>query len=303
MSNITIIGYLTIDLVKPPKLKDFFLMPGGPPFYSLFAIKSLGGAATILSKVGGDYPESFLKEMEGTGAKLLVEKEAGAATAKFAIEYFDGGRSLRLIASCGRLPTWKLEALDRIECVQLSPVAWEISEDDALKVLERSGFSALDPQGFLRDVGKGGKIKKRTWLNARVLKRVDIFKCSIDELRAATGVLSPRKALTRVAKLGPKLCIVTSGRRGSILFEEGKNYRVPPFPSARVVNPTGAGDVFIGAFLTKYLKEGDARWAAAMGSALASIRIEKLYMSEVRFNEREAAERAKFIYERIRPLQ
>ena len=300
MSNITIIGHLTIDLVRPPKLKDFFLMPGGPPFYSLFAIGSLEGAVTILSKVGGDYPKSFVKEMEGAGAKLLIEREAGAATTKFVIEYFDGSRSLKLLASCGRLPIWKLEGLGRIECVQLSPVDWEISEDDAFKVLGKSEFSALDPQGFLRDAGRGGRIKGRRWLNARVLRHVDVFKCSMEELKAVTGILSPSRALARIAKLGPKLCIATSGRRGSILLEGKKAYQVPSFPSQKVVNPTGAGDVFIGGFLTKYLDEGDANWAASVGSALASIRVEKLYMSEVRFNEREVMERAKFIHERIK---
>jgi sulfofructose kinase len=58
---------------------------------------------------------------------------------------------------------------------------------------------------------------------------------------------SPEGALARLASLGARLPVVTLGARGAVAWWEGKPLASPAFGVA-VVDTTGAGDVFHGAF-------------------------------------------------------
>ena len=52
-------------------------------------------------------------------------------------------------------------------------------------------------------------------------------------------------------------------------------YIVPAFEVDRsIVDPTGAGDVFMGGFLFEYLRGEDAPWCTAIGAAAASCVVE-----------------------------
>ena len=63
------------------------------------------------------------------------------------------------------------------------------------------------------------------------------------------------------------------------------------------VDPTGAGDVFIGAFLTEYISQKDSLWCACVGSAAASLVVEGV--GPTFFGEKEEVyRRASLIYEK-----
>ena len=62
--------------------------------------------------------------------------------------------------------------------------------------------------------------------------------------------------------------------KGSVLSVEGAQYNIAACPSQVVVDPTGAGDVFMGGFLTEYLRQKESVWCACVGSAAASLVVE-----------------------------
>jgi sugar/nucleoside kinase (ribokinase family) len=66
------------------------------------------------------------------------------------------------------------------------------------------------------------------------------------------------------------------GSKGSVLSVEGAQYNVGACPSNVLVDPTGAGDVFIGGFLAEYLRGKESLWCAAVGSASASMVVESI---------------------------
>jgi len=74
--------------------------------------------------------------------------------------------------------------------------------------------------------------------------------------RALTGEADPERALRILRKTHSGLLCVTLGARGSMLLDGNQLYRVPA-PSVRVVDATGAGDVFRGAFIYGLLR-GDS---------------------------------------------
>ena len=46
--------------------------------------------------------------------------------------------------------------------------------------------------------------------------------------------------------MGPKYIIIKKGEHGSILFSKDKLFIIPAFPVKKVVDPTGAGDSYVG---------------------------------------------------------
>ena len=71
--------------------------------------------------------------------------------------------------------------------------------------------------------------------------------------------------------MGPKFVVIKKGEHGAMFFSEHEMYVMPAYPTPRVVDPTGAGDSFLGAFLAA-LAQGEALRAAVLrGSAAAAM--------------------------------
>ena len=87
------------------------------------------------------------------------------------------------------------------------------------------------------------------------------------------------------------------GAKGSVLSVEGAQYNIDACPSQVLVDPTGAGDVFIGGFLTEYLRQKESIWCACVGSAAASCVVEGI--GPTYFGKKEEIyRRAKVLYEK-----
>jgi cytidine kinase len=119
------------------------------------------------------------------------------------------------------------------------------------------------------------------WLNIampdllKLIKRVDGFVLNDSEARQLTQEDNLIRALKRLHKLGPKYVIIKQGSHGSMLSGPRGMFLCPAYPLAEVVDPTGAGDSFVGAMMG-YLASGtgsiDSRLRRAMvyGSVVAS---------------------------------
>jgi sugar/nucleoside kinase (ribokinase family) len=96
---------------------------------------------------------------------------------------------------------------------------------------------------------------------------------------------------------GVETVIVTMGAKGSILSVGGAQYNIAACPSQVLVDPTGAGDVFMGGFLTEYLGQKESIWCACVGSAAASVVVEGLGPTYFGTKD-EIYARAKVLYEK-----
>ncbi|MBQ2952637.1 MAG: carbohydrate kinase [Clostridia bacterium] len=63
---------------------------------------------------------------------------------------------------------------------------------------------------------------------------------------------------------------VTLAERGSVTYVGGREYRVSAVPVSEVIDTTGCGDSYHGAFLSRYLLDGDVTAAMHEGSRVAS---------------------------------
>jgi sugar/nucleoside kinase (ribokinase family) len=88
------------------------------------------------------------------------------------------------------------------------------------------------------------------------------------------------KAGRKVRAMGPKFVIVKRGEHGAMLFSHDGEFVMPAYPTADVIDPTGAGDSFAGGVLGALMTEaetpitGRLRRAMAIGTVVASLTVE-----------------------------
>jgi sugar/nucleoside kinase (ribokinase family) len=112
-----------------------------------------------------------------------------------------------------------------------------------------------------------------------LLPRVDGLLLNDSEAKLLSDEDNLVKAGEAVRRLGPKFVIVKKGEHGAMLFSDDGIFVVPAYPTAEVVDPTGAGDSFAGGVLG-YLASDDSlppgrlRRAMAYGTVAASLTVE-----------------------------
>lgn len=89
------------------------------------------------------------------------------------------------------------------------------------------------------------------------------------------------KAAHIICDMGPRYVIIKKGEHGAMLFSKDKVFSAPALPLEDVVDPTGAGDTFAGAFIG-YIAQQDKtdfetlKTAVIVASAMASFTVEKM---------------------------
>ncbi len=298
MFDLVTVGHFTIDLILSPKITNPQLTLGGPPTYVSLAARKLGARVSVISKVGKDFPDEYVTRLktEGvdlSGLKLLRE----ASSTKFILKYKKGRRRLQLRGLAPPIRSEDIPDSLQAKIIHVAPVANELSLDAITKLRKLTDVLSLDPQGFLRQFDAKGKVRLKRLEDIRVLRLIDVYKSSIDEIRKVTGLGDLRLAMEKVHDYGARIVIVTKGMKGSALLFEGRLYAVPACKPRVFVDPTGAGDAFIGAFLAEYLQKKDPTWCACVGSSAASFVTEGVG-SAVFGEKKEIYKRATEIYEK-----
>ena len=107
----------------------------------------------------------------------------------------------------------------------------------------------------------------------RLLKRLDAFVLNDSEAEQLTREDNVFAAMKKIHRLGPKYVVIKQGSHGSILSGPRGMFLCPAYPLQKVVDPTGAGDSFVGGMMG-YL-------AAAKGPIDVHIRRAMVYGSVV----------------------
>jgi sugar/nucleoside kinase (ribokinase family) len=135
------------------------------------------------------------------------------------------------------------------------------------------------------------------WINNQrpelltLLPRVDGLLLNDSEAQLLTGEDNLVRAGEAVRRLGPKFVILKKGEHGAMLFSPDGIFVVPAYPTADVVDPTGAGDSFAGGILG-YLESdgspppGRLRRAMAYGTVVASLTVEGFSLDRLRRTSR-----------------
>jgi sugar/nucleoside kinase (ribokinase family) len=138
-------------------------------------------------------------------------------------------------------------------------------QEHVLNQMKRPKFVVADTMDLWLNIALADLIK--------LIKRVDGFVLNDSEAQQLTGEDNVFTALKKIHKMGPKYVIIKKGSHGSILSGPKGFFICPAYPLQSVVDPTGAGDSFVGGMMG-YL-------ASAKGSIDANIRRAMIHGSVV----------------------
>ena len=108
----------------------------------------------------------------------------------------------------------------------------------------------------------------------KIISKTNILLINESELHLLTKEQNVDKSIKEVLSMGPEKVIVKFGSKGAKCFSENENIAVGVYPVKKVIDPTGAGDVFGGGFISGLVDGLSIKEAMLRGSALASFCIE-----------------------------
>jgi len=273
--NFVVIGHLIKETIKFPE-KIVGPLLGSPAAYFSVAAAKLGARVGIVTKIGKDMPDNLLKPLlevnvdrrgikieEKTTTNLLIYDKVGNKR----IEYLKKAPDILF----NDIPEDYLD----VEIIFICPINYEvpITTVEAVKKNSRA-ILAVDLGGY------GGAASSEHPGDQEFLKKLvgyfDIVKASSEDCRylfPSEKISPPEKIADLFVKWGANIGIVTLGEKGCLVAAKTDKFKIPAFP-AKVVDYTGAGDVFCAGFLTEYLRTKDVRKSTLFASATSSLVIE-----------------------------
>ncbi len=243
---------------------------GGPACYCSITAKNLKFDTTLYTKFGNDFPKDLLLSKNIDFENSLSEQD----TTRFKIAINGPDRTLFLQNVCESIAYSQNNA----DCVVISPVYHEISNDVYKKIKNDSNFILLDPKGFLRQIDSEKKIiLEKTEID---LSKISVIKVNLEELFCLTNEIGI-EAMKKLQKRGVEHVIFINKREISILVKD-KLYSIS-LPNLKLFDTTGIGDIFCSTFCCTMLKEKDFFWALcfAGGAAQASIESKKFGIEKI----------------------
>ncbi len=120
-----------------------------------------------------------------------------------------------------------------------------------------------------------------------MLRRAHVLLLNEEEAPMLSGLSDLREAAARLLTYGPSRAIIKLGASGAFSLTDDAFFEVPAYPVTKVVDPTGAGDVFAGALAGYLASQGDrsedtVRRALLYGAAIASFAVEDFGLERLR---------------------
>ncbi len=253
------------------RLEDLTRQGGGPVAQALVTLVRLGATAGFVGRIGDDDAGALIR--------------AGLADEGVEVTHLQtapGGRSLQSMILVDK------DTGKRSICA-FRGTAGEIDFDDRTRDYLCSGrFLHLDGHSVAAAVIAARQAAQRgvrVCLDAGAGTEVDYLLPLVMEthvLVAAerfTMAISPDATVAAGAAhllaLGPDIVVVTLGERGSYTLAANAEFSTPAFP-VPVVDTTGAGDVFHGAYLYGLLQGWDLASTAEFAGATAALKCTQL---------------------------
>lgn len=222
-------------------------------------IQAKGGSAT--------YCSLCLKKLKAKTAVVT-----SGLNALFELYYKNNTRLLKILKPGGKIEAIQKRYLNT-KSILFCPVYNEIKP--AL-IKEFKGLKALDIQGIVR-TKKGIYVCNKVPSDFFEYLDTDIVSMSMHEALAVSehiGVTTKDMCI-KICMRKAKIVIITMGEKGSLVYDNNlkKFYRIPAYKTVSV-DETGAGDVYLAAFLYCYMNTKSTIVSAYFASAAASFVIE-----------------------------
>jgi sugar/nucleoside kinase (ribokinase family) len=298
--DIVSVGHFSIDSIFLPSRQNAFVVLGGSVTYVSLTARHLDSRVSVISRVGADFPSAYKWWLQQEGVDLSgVVDEQDALTTRFELRY-ENDLSNRSLCSKTRMPPIRLGDLPdplKAKVIHLAPIAGEITLEVAQKLRSCAEVLSLEAQGMTRSFDEKGNVTLKPPSDKSILGLIDILKSTRKEIQTLTGLSDVDSAIKAVHSQGVNIVIVTLGTEGAVVSVDHVPHTVPAYRPEKLVDPTGAGDAFIGAFLAEYAQGKDCAWCSHVGSAAASLVVEGIGPTSLGDKD-EIYRRARFLHEK-----
>ncbi len=252
--------YLAIGHVTKDLLPEGGFVVGGTVIYAAAVAKRLGWRPIVVTAAADFKPPACLDGVDWT---ILPSDE----TTTFRNQYAAEGRRQVVGPVARSIMADDIPAvLRRPAMVHLGPVAQEL--EPSLARLFPDSLLVATPQGWMRRWDTDGVVSLDTWRGAEeILPQLRAVVLSVDDIQGDWAVAE--RWAKQIAVL-----VVTQDEQGCTLFHRGEQRSFPARP-ARVIDPTGAGDVFAAAFFIRWAETGDPGQAAVFANVTASMALQR----------------------------
>jgi len=278
------LGLATLDVLmrlkdmptweRPGRLGAFRLEGGGPVGTACVAAARLGASVGYVGTAGSDASAEL---------KLRSLRDSGVDLSRLAVR--DGPeRQVILVYVHQETGERVFSGSDGLGSQALSLAELDRDYLTSAEYLHLDGFhadAALQAAAWMREAGKtvmldAGATRSAVSETMRALVRAtDVLVCGSGFAPALTGRTGPWAAGEAALRMGPRLVVQTEGKDGSYTVTPAERFHTPAF-DVEVVDTTGAGDVFHGAYLVGLLHGWDLRTIATFSSAVAALNCTKL---------------------------
>ena len=272
------LGVCTLDLVwrvdhfprgeEIQRAEDLHVGGGGPVATAIVAAARLGARAAMLDVLGDDWRAALILDAfrrEGVDTRALKQTPGcTTATASVWARRGDGARSIAYVE--GSTPA-------------LAPADLPAGMIESARLLHLNGrhpHACLEACRRARAAGgrvsfDGGAHRYRPEMRALVAQS-DVCIVALEFAQRYTGLQAIPAMGEALLREGPQVVGITDGVRGSWLFErQGEAFLQPAYAIQPVIDTTGCGDAYHGAFLVAWLEGMPLRQAAAFAAAAAAL--------------------------------
>jgi cytidine kinase len=266
--SVLIVGSTALDSIKTPKSENPRLLGGSASHAAVAA--SFFGPVNLVGVVGKDFPKRYINlykrhRIDLDGLQILPGK-----TFHWSGEYEVNMNNRRtLLTELGVFETFTPTLPARYQnspFVLLANIAPAL-QSHVLDQMARPRFVVADTMDLWLNIALQDLVK--------LIKRLDGFVLNDSEAHQLTKEDNVFSAIRKIHQMGPRYVIIKKGSHGSVLSSPQALFICPAYPLRTVVDPTGAGDSFVGGMMG-YLASArghldrNIRKAMVYGSVVAS---------------------------------
>ena len=240
--KLLVVGTLAYDSIETPYSKVSKIL-GGASTYIVLAASKFSINCGLVSVIGKDFKKEYISILESHNINCDgVELIENGKTFFWSGKYHQNMNSRTTIKTELNVLENFLPKIPKNYINSELLMIGNLHPDVQLEILNQSRnkkkFVILDTMNIwienFRDTLK------------KVISKSNLISVNDEEARLLTNEYSLFKAANKILKMGPKYIIIKKGEHGSILFSKDKLFIIPAFPVKKVVDPTGAGDSYVG---------------------------------------------------------
>jgi len=270
---LVVVGSVALDSVETPEAKRENVLGGSAVYFSLAA--RFFTRVRLVGVVGDDWPAEHTKLLEDSGVDVSgLSVVPGAKTFRWRGRYMPNMNDRETLEV-------QLNVME-----QFDPVLPEEHRRCRFLFLA-NGSTRMQLRVLEQCVGPNLTVADTMdhWIRTEpqelrtLLQKIDGLVLNDFEAKLLAEEENLIRAGRKILDMGPSFVVIKKGEHGAMFFSRHEMYVLPAYPTADVVDPTGAGDSFAGGMMgylaerTEFSPE-DLKTAMAYGIVVASFTVE-----------------------------